>query len=67
VILSPKKGTLMLLHGHTWHRVLPITGAFRHSTNYRACPRGTPADITDICVYRNLRYDFAASRVIEER
>lgn len=67
VILSPKKGTLVLLHGHTWHRVLPITGAFRFSTNYRACPRGTPADITDVCVYRNMRYDFAANRVIEER
>jgi len=67
VVLSPRKGTLVLLHGHTWHRVLPITGAFRFSTNYRACPKGTPADITDICVYRNMRYSFSTSSVIEER
>ena len=67
VVLSPRKGTLVLLHGHTWHRVLPITGAFRFSTNYRVCPQGTPADITDICVYRNMRYCFSSNRVVEER
>lgn len=67
VVLRPRKGTLVLLHGHTWHRVLPITGEFRFSTNYRACPAGTPADITDICVYRNMRYSFASNSVIEER
>jgi hypothetical protein len=67
VVLRPRKGTLVLLHGHTWHRVLPITGAFRFSTNFRACPAGTPADITDICVYRNMRYSFATNTVIEER
>ena len=67
VVLNPRKGTLVLLHGHTWHRVLPITGAFRFSTNYRACPEGTPTDITDICVYRNMRYSFASNSVIEER
>jgi hypothetical protein len=67
VTLRPRRGTLVLLHGHTWHRVLPITGAFRYSTNFRACPAGTPADITDICVYRNMRYSFATNSVIEER
>ena len=67
VVLNSTKGTLVLLHGHTWHRVLPVTGAFRFSTNYRACPKGTPADITDICVYRNMRYSFATNSVIEER
>ena len=67
VVLSPAKGTLVLLHGHTWHRVLPITGAFRFSTNYRVCPAGTPADITDICVYRNMRYSFSSNSVVEER
>ena len=66
-VLRPKKGTLVLLHGHTWHRVLPITGGFRSSTNYRAAPAGTPEDITDICVYRNMRYRFSTSSVIEER
>ena len=67
VVLRPKQGTLVLLHGHTWHRVLPVTGTFRFSTNYRACPKGTPVDITDICVYRNMRYSFATNSVIEER
>lgn len=67
VVLRPGKGTLVLLHGHTWHRVLPITGAFRFSTNYRAAPQGTPSNITDICVYRNMRYQFSTSSVVEER
>jgi ectoine hydroxylase-related dioxygenase (phytanoyl-CoA dioxygenase family) len=67
LVLSPRRGTLVLLHGHTWHRVLPITGAFRFSTNYRACPQDTPADITDICVYRNMRYCFSTQSIIEER
>jgi len=67
VVLRPKKGTLVILHGHTWHRVLPIKGSYRFSTNYRAAPAGTPEDITDVCVYRNMRYRFSDSRVIEER
>ena len=67
VILKPREGTLVFLHGHTWHRVLPVTGEFRFSTNYRACPAGTPADITDVSVYRNMRYRFSTSSVIEER
>ncbi|MDH3338845.1 MAG: phytanoyl-CoA dioxygenase family protein [Gammaproteobacteria bacterium] len=67
VVLRPKQGTLVLLHGHTWHRVLPIKGAYRFSTNYRAAPVGTPDNITDVCVYRNMRYQFSTSRVIEER
>ena len=67
VVLRPRKGTLVLLHGHCWHRVLPITGPFRFSTNYRVCPAGTPEDITDVCVYRNMRYSFSTNSVIEER
>ena len=67
VVLSPKKGTLVILHGHCWHRVLPIKGAYRVSANARAMPAGTPKDITDIAVYRNMRYRFSTSEVIEER
>lgn len=67
VVLRPCKGTLVLLHGHAWHRVLPITGRYRYSTNYRAAPTGTPDDVTDICVYRNMRYQFSTSSVVEER
>ena len=65
--LTPRKGTLVLLHGHTWHRVLPVRGRYRVSTNYRCCPRGTPANITDICVYRNMRYRFETNEVVEDR
>ena len=67
VVLHPKQGTLILLHGHTWHRVLPNKGTVRISTNYRAAPAATPHGITDICVYRNMRYQFSTSTVIEER
>ncbi|MCG8607865.1 phytanoyl-CoA dioxygenase family protein [bacterium] len=67
IVLEPKKGMLIMLHGHTWHRVLPVTGAYRFSTNYRSAPKGTPDDITDVCVYRNMRYRFSTSELIEER
>lgn len=67
VILRPRKGTLVLLHGHTWHRVLPISGDLRFSTNYRAVSSAAVDDITDICVYRNMRYQFSTSSVIETR
>lgn len=67
VILAPRKGTLVIIHGHTWHRVLPIKGEYRLSTNYRAIPQNTPDDITDICVYRNMLYQFSTSKILEER
>lgn len=66
-VLTPKKGALLLLHGHIWHRVLPMRTAGRCSINYRAAPAGTPDDITDVCVYRNMRYRFSTSEVVEER
>ena len=67
VVINPRKGMLVILHGHTWHRVLPVASDYRFSINFRACPRGTPADITDVCVYRNMRYRFSSAEVIEER
>lgn len=67
IVLRPKQGTLVFLHGHTWHRVLPIKGAYRFSTNYRAAPAGAPDDITDVCVYRNMRYQFSKSKIVEDR
>ena len=67
VVLNPRRGTLVLLHGHCWHRVLPIAGEFRYSTNYRAVPKAAPADLTDVCIYRNMRYQFSTSSVVEER
>ena len=67
VTLRPRSGTLVMLHGHAWHRVLPVTGDYRYSTNYRAAPKGTPDGITDVCVYRNMRYRFSTESVVEER
>ena len=67
VVLRPTAGTLVLLHGHTWHRVLPVTGGVRFSTNFRARSPRAPELVTDVCVYRNMRYRFSTSEVIEER
>ena len=66
LVFKPKKGTLVFLHGHCWHRVLPVKKD-RVSTNFRAIPKNTPEDITDICVYRNMRYRFSTEEVVEER
>ncbi|MEL6251483.1 MAG: phytanoyl-CoA dioxygenase family protein [Bacteroidota bacterium] len=65
--LFPQKGSLLLLHGHNWHRVKPVHGPYRISINCRAIPAGTPEDITDIAVYRNMRYRFSTQEVVEER
>ena len=67
VTLSPKKGDLVLLHGHCYHKVKPVTGKYRVSTNYRVAPKGTPENITDIGIYRNMIYQFSNESVIEER
>ena len=67
LVLLPKRGDLILLHGHCWHRVFPVKTKWRFSTNYRAVPAGAADDITDVCVYRNMRYRFSTSTVIEDR
>lgn len=67
IVLSPRKGDLLLLHGHAWHRVTPVAGKSRVSTNYRAVPRGVPRDVTDVCVYRTMRYRFSTNQVLQER
>jgi len=66
-VLRPRRGTLIMLHGHTWHRVLPITGRYRFSTNYRAASPAAPDQLTDVCVYRNMRYRFSTASIVEER
>ena len=66
IVYQPKKGTVIFLHGHCWHRV---TAAKRDrvSSNFRAIPKGTSENITDVCVYRNMRYRFSTQEVIQER
>lgn len=67
VVLRPSAGTVVLIHGHCWHRVEPVNTTYRISTNFRAIPQGVSEDITDICVYRNMRYQFSTSTVLQER
>ena len=64
VKVTPQRGTLILLHGHCWHRIGEIKGRYRVSTNFRAAPSGVPEDITDVCVYRNMRYRFSTASFI---
>lgn len=66
-VLMPKQGDLLLLHGHAFHKVLPIHKACRFSTNFRAIPKDTAMDITDICVYRNMKYSFSLNQIVEQR
>ena len=66
IVFKPKKGTVIFLHGHCFHRVMPVK-IDRVSCNFRAVPKGVPEDITDICVYRNMRYKFSTEEIIEER
>ena len=66
MVYQPRKGTVIFLHGHCWHRVTPAKKD-RVSSNFRAIPKGISEDITDICVYRNMRYQFSTQQVIEER
>ena len=66
IVFRPKKGTVIFLHGHCFHRVMPVK-ADRVSSNFRAVPKGAPKDITDICVYRNMRYKFSTAEIVEER
>ena len=58
---------LLLLHGHCWHRVLRVHGGSRYSLNHRAGPAGVQAGVTDICVYRNMRYRFSTAEVLIDR
>ena len=67
VVLRPGKGDLLLLHGHCWHRVLCVHGGSRYSLNHRAGPAGVDAGVTDICVYRNMRYRFSTAEVLIDR
>lgn len=67
VVLNPKKGDVVILHGHCWHKVRPVTGTYRVSTNFRAVPEGTPETITDTAIYRNMKYYFPTNEVLEER
>jgi ectoine hydroxylase-related dioxygenase (phytanoyl-CoA dioxygenase family) len=59
VVLTPRAGTLVLLHGHVYHRVTPnLTDEPRNSVNFRALPPGVPDWVTCVGVYRTGRTRF---------
>lgn len=61
LVLTPRRGSLILLHGFTWHRVLPNhSRVARLSVNFRAFPAGCPRDYDHIGLYRNATVDFTA-------
>jgi ectoine hydroxylase-related dioxygenase (phytanoyl-CoA dioxygenase family) len=60
--LEPRAGTLVLLHGHVYHRVTPNRNMKpRTSINLRTYPNGTPTTVTCIGVYRNGSVNFCES------
>ena len=67
LVLAPKLGDCLFIHGHTWHRVLPLKQGHRFSVNFRAAPRLADEGLTDVCVYRNMRYRFSTAEVLEQR
>lgn len=66
VELCPRAGTLVLLHGQTFHRVKPVRRP-RVSVNLRVRPPEAPEDVTDVAVYRNIKYRFSTREVLERR
>ena len=65
--IAPEKGTLVLMHGHTWHRVTPIKSGKRFSFNYRCRPEGVSRNILTTAIYRNMRYHFPSEKILVER
>lgn len=65
LVLEPRAGTLVLLHGHVYHRVTPnCTGKPRLSVNFRAFPQGISAEVCRVGIYRNGAYDFREGQVV---
>jgi ectoine hydroxylase-related dioxygenase (phytanoyl-CoA dioxygenase family) len=63
VTLCPDAGTLVLLHGHVYHRVTPnLNRQPRVSLNFRAYPQGTDPRVNCIGVYRNGTVDFCSDQ-----
>lgn len=66
-VLAPKAGTLILLSGHVYHRVMPnVSGKPRVSVNYRAYGKGVSRQICNVVVYRNGAYDLKTSTPLPE-
>jgi hypothetical protein len=64
-VITPRAGTVVLMHASTFHRVTAVRSqAPRFSINLRACPAGTPQNVTDVAVYRNVVCFFAEKREV---
>jgi ectoine hydroxylase-related dioxygenase (phytanoyl-CoA dioxygenase family) len=63
-VLCPRAGTLVLVHGWCWHRVLPNTSQRpRVSINFRCFPAGAATNVCSVGVYRNGDAYFREQRV----
>ncbi len=66
VFLTPKAGTLVMLHGHVYHRVTPnVSRKPRVSVNFRAFPKGVSWEVCSIGVYRNGAINFKTKEAVE--
>ena len=66
VVLTPTAGTLVLLHGHVYHRVTPnLSGKPRISVNFRAFAKGVSPDVCEIGVYRNGAINFRTGQMVD--
>ena len=65
VRIAPKKGTLVLVHSSTFHRVNKNeTDNPRASINYRVLPEGAPSDLGSVGVYRAGNWDFDKQKMV---
>ena len=64
--LMPSASALVLLNGLVYHRVTPNRSSLpRTSVNFRAYAAGVPADVCNIGVFRNGRFDFRTNTVVK--
>ena len=66
ITLTPTAGTLVLVHGHLFHRVTPnVSRRPRVSVNLRTYPAGVPDNVNRVGIYRNGAFDFRAGRAVK--
>jgi len=67
VMLTPKAGSLVLVHGCCFHRVTPnVSKRPRVSVNFRVFPAGSDSSVCKVGVYRNVSIDFRNKVVAQE-
>lgn len=67
VMLTPKAGSLIFVHGSCFHRVTPnLSKRPRVSVNFRVFPGGSDTSVCKVGVYRNVAIDFRNKAVAQE-